>query len=307
MLRRRTRCRERFRSQGWKRFGPWIVILLGALFFLGPGPARAQNPSNEELRETVQRLVDQVQQLQSKMNELEAKQSGKDGAGSVPSNALAVAQAAAPAEPQESTKVPGHTMDIPGGPQIHIQGFTHTGFAGTSQKGATNGFFLGNFDLFITSRLSENFSMLAELNFEAGEDNNLGVDLERMLLLYKPNDYFQLSFGRYHTDIGYYNNAYHHGNWFETATGRPFLFLFEDEGGVLPVHNVGLTATGSVPSGGWGLHYVAEIGNGRPARHPQNSTVQNTFDENNGKSLNFAVYVRPEWAPGLQAGLSIYH
>ena len=307
MLERRAKCQERFRSRGWKRFGPRIVVLLGALFFLGPGPVRAQNPSNEDLSETVQRLVDQVQQLQSKMNELEAKQSGKDGAGSVPSNALAVAQAAAPAEPQESTKVPGHTMDIPGGPQMHIQGFTHMGFAGTSQKGATNGFFLGNFDLFITSRLSENFSMLAELNFEAGEDNNLGVDLERMLLLYKPNDYFQLSFGRYHTDIGYYNNAYHHGNWFETAAGRPFLFLFEDQGGVLPVHNVGLSLRGAIPSGRLGVHYAAELGNGRPARHPQNSTVQNLFDENNGKSFNFAAYVRPEWAPGLQAGFSIYH
>jgi hypothetical protein len=303
----RARCQERFKSQGGRRSGPWIVALLSALFFLGPRPARAQSESNEDLKETVQRLVDQVHQLQSKVNELEAKQNANGAVEPVPGNPPGAVQAAAPPEPQESAKVPGHTMDIPGGPQMHIQGFTHTGFEGTSQKGATNGFFLGNFDMFITSRLSEKFSMLAELNFEAGEDNNIGVDLERMLLVYKANDYFQLSFGRYHTDIGYYNNAYHHGNWFETATERPFLFLFEDEGGILPVHNVGLSLRGAIPSGRLGLHYAAEIGNGRPARHPQNSTVQNKFDENNGKSFNFAAYVRPEWAPGLQAGVSVYH
>lgn len=85
--------------------------------------------------------------------------------------------------------------------------------------------------------------MLSELTFESGDDNNIGVDLERALLIYSPNDRLQLGVGRAHTSIGYYNTAYHHGNWFETAAVRPFLFRYEDDGGILPVHNVGLTAT----------------------------------------------------------------
>ena len=306
MLERRTRRQERFESRGWTRVGPGTIVLLGALSFLAPEPVRAQSESNKDLKETVERLVEQVHQLQSKVNELEAKQGGNVAPPVVQGDPVAAEPVAAPAEPQ-AAKTPGHTMEIPGGPQMRIQGFTHTGFGASDKQGSTNSFFLGNFDLFITSRLSEKFSMLAELNFEAGEDNNIGVDLERMLLVYKANDYFQLSFGRYHTDIGYYNNAYHHGNWFETATIRPALFLFEDQGGILPVHNVGLSLRGAIPSGSLGMHYAVEIGNGRPARHPQNSTVQNLFDENNGKSFNAAVYVRPEWAPGLQAGFSIYH
>src|SRR5258708_13793232 len=121
------------------------------------------------------------------------------------------------------------------------------------------------------------------------------------------NNNLKLTFGRSPPSIVSSNTAYHHGNWFETATGRPFLFLFEDQGGILPVHNVGLSLTGSVPSGDLGLHYVAEIGNGRPARHPMNSTSQNKFDETNSKSTNLSVYSRPDWAPGLQTGFSIYH
>lgn len=309
----KTRLEQPQKSIRRRHCGPALVVLL-ALWLALPHLLVAQGPNspetNEELRETVQRLLNQVQQLQSRVSELEARQGANDAADSGLKNAIVAEKTSPPEEEQQQPTETdsGHTMELPGGPQMRIQGFTHMGFeARAPQNGTANSFFLGNFDMFITSRLSDKFSMLAELNFEAGGDNNIGVDLERMLLNYKPNDYFQFGFGRFHTQIGYYNNAYHHGNWFETATVRPFLFLFEDEGGILPVHNVGLTLTGLVPSGKLGLHYIAEIGNGRPARHPQNTTVQNAFDESNGKAFNFAAYVRPDWLRGLQAGASIYH
>jgi len=73
------------------------------------------------------------------------------------------------------------------------------------------------------------------------------------------------------------------------------------------VHNVGLSLTGSIPSGKLGLNYIAEIGNGRPARRPQNTTVQNLVDENNGKAVNLGLWLRPEWLSGLQVGASVYH
>ena len=82
--------------------------------------------------------------------------------------------------------------------------------------------------------------------------------------MYRFNDYFSVSGGRFHTAIGYYNTAYHHGNWLSTAEGRPIMYLFEDSGGVLPVHTVGVTMTGLIPqTGRLGLHWVAEMGNGR--------------------------------------------
>jgi hypothetical protein len=125
-----------------------------------------------------------------------------------------------------------------------------------------------------------------------------------MLLTYSFNDYLNVSVGRYHTAIGYYNTAYHHSTWFQTATGRPFLFAFEDQGGILPIHNVGASITGKIPSGSLGLHYVAEIGNGRAYRTSE--PVQNTVDENTHKALNFAIFARPEAIRGLQVGFSAY-
>lgn len=204
-----------------------------------------------------------------------------------------------PAAPPES---------IPTGvPSLKIRGFSNILWSGTDQKGTTNSFALGQTDLFITSVLSRRIDMLSEVVFEADTNNNMGVDLERMLLRYSFNDYFKLSAGRYHTAIGFYNTAYHHSTWMQTAIDRPFIFQFEDDGGILPIHNVGLSATGIIPSGNLGLHYVAEIGNGRASRTPLEEAVQNRVSDHNGKAFNLALFARPQMLPGLQFGASYYH
>src|SRR5207253_1865158 len=44
--------------------------------------------------------------------------------------------------------------------------------------------------------------------------------------------------------IGYWNNAYHHGEALQPTIGRPGLFEFEDGGGMLPIHATGLEVSG---------------------------------------------------------------
>ena len=190
---------------------------------------------------------------------------------------------------------------------LNIRGFGDFGLYGGNQKGQTTTFSLGQLNLFITSNISEHFKVLTELVFEVHQDNDFEEDLERILLTYSMNDYFKLSAGRYHTAIGYYNTAFHHTTWFQTATGRPFIFSYEDEGGVLPIHNVGVEASGQIPSGKLGLHYVAEVGNGRASdRNSAVEPVQNFVDENNHKSVNLALFAQPEAIPGAQVGFSVY-
>jgi len=38
-----------------------------------------------------------------------------------------------------------------------------------------------------------------------------------LLIRYDYNDFFKLSFGRYHTPINYWNTAFHHGLWLQTT------------------------------------------------------------------------------------------
>jgi len=189
---------------------------------------------------------------------------------------------------------------------MQIRGFADTDLTGSTLKGTHTSFSLGQVNLFITSDLSDKLKFLSEVVFEAGSDNVFGVDIERLLLTYKFNKYVNLAVGRYHTSIGYYNTAYHHSTWLQTAVGRPFLFRFEDQGGILPIHNVGATLSGQIPSGRLGLHYIAEVGNGRASSSPQSEPVQNEVDENTHKAFNFQIFARPEALPGLQTGFSIY-
>ena len=209
---------------------------------------------------------------------------------------------------------------------MRIRGFADISLIGGNQDASpasnipaqTTSFALGELDLFITSDISEKFNFLTELVFEGGPDNIYGmqrgvpnqfkVEPERYLIQYSYNDYLHISAGRWHTAIGYYNTAYHHSTWFQTTTDRPYLFAFEDEGGILPTHTVGVSATGLIPSGQLGLHYVVEAGNGRASRIPsQEEPVLNETDDQNHKAFNLALFARPESVPGLQTGFSVYH
>jgi hypothetical protein len=276
-----------------------MAALLLILASASLAAAQQPTPTPVDSNETINRLSQRLEELEARLKELEARQA-KTGADASASPATPLAETT---PPQEMDGMPGMPAELPA---MKINGFTDIQYHVNNREGDKNAFALGQFDLSITSRLSEKLSMLAELNFEASDDNKVGVDLERMLLQYSPNDYLKLGVGRYHTAIGFHNTAYHHGSWFQTAIDRPFIFAFEDEGGILPVHNVGLTASGQIPSGRLGLHYLAEIGNGRTSRSPRDEPVQNIVDENNGKAVNFGLITRPDWVPGLQAGISVY-
>ncbi|MGB9245254.1 MAG: hypothetical protein WCC03_18035 [Candidatus Acidiferrales bacterium] len=126
------------------------------------------------------------------------------------------------------------------------------------------------------------------------------------MLEYKRNDYFTFGVGRYHTDIGYYNATFHHIQWFATPIGRPLMFRFDDEGGFMPLQEIGFSANGNIPSGKFGLHWVAEVGNGRD-HIPENEPAQNRTDFNHGKSFNINVSAHPAWFSGLITGFSFYH
>jgi hypothetical protein len=268
-------------------------------------------------RETIRQMRAQIEALEARLKEVEEKQAA--GNSNQQQTAQAVSASASVAgntdmasatAGTESAKPDDHSDhdDMPGGrPKLEVQGFADVNYRASNEKGKTNSFSLGQLDLFLTSRLSDKFSVLAELILEAGQDNAFSFEIHRLLLRYAPNDYFNFSAGRYHTAIGYYNTAYHHGSWFQTAIDRPFIFAFESKGGILPLHNVGLSVTGRIPSAPFGLRYIAEVGNGRASRSPLDRAVQTAVDENNGKAFNLGLFARPKAIPGFQTGFSIYH
>jgi hypothetical protein len=264
-------------------------------------------------REEIKALLARIEELESRVRGLEAEKarasepvesqpaSARPDAAMVASTTSPAPKSAArPQDHQDHQEPPVIT------PRMEIQGYADVSFHASNEAGKTSTFAVGQLDLFLTSRLSDKFSVLGELVLDANRRNEFSFEIHRLMLRYTPNDYFNLGVGRYHTAIGYYNSAYHHGQWFQTAANRPFIFAFEGQGGVLPIHNVGLTATGRIPSGRAGLSYIAEVGNGRTSRSKLDPAVQTSTDENNRKSFNLGLISRPEVVPGLQLGFSLY-
>src|SRR5262249_45355809 len=116
-------------------------------------------------------------------------------------------------------------------------------------KGSPNSFNIGDFDLYTNTQLSDHWNMLGEMLVSSDFSNEFGVEMDRLLLSYKKNDYFKISFGKFATALGYYTEQFHRAQYFQTAIGRPVMYSDEDNGGILPTHNTGVSATGLIPSG----------------------------------------------------------
>ena len=237
----------------------------------------------------LRRLIQRVESLESEVRQLRAEKSSTSISAEASEAAFAQSDGAMRSQY----------------PELKLRGFGHAEYHWTDSSAEKNSFVLGAFDLFITSQLAEDVSVLSESVVETDEEGRFGFEIERLVLQYTPHEWLNFAVGRYHTSIGYYNTTYHHGTWLETAVSRPRILEFEDEGGLLPIHDVGVSVSGAIPSGRLGLHYVAEIGNGRDYT-PGAEPVQNVKDKNSFKALNLALYARPDWLPGLQAGVSVH-
>jgi hypothetical protein len=176
-----------------------------------------------------------------------------------------------------------------------------TGLAGSPQS-----FSIGDFDLFVNAQLNDHVRIISELLITSDYTNLFSVELDRMMLDYRVNRHLSLSAGKFNTAIGFYSNEFHRAPFFQTATDRPVMFADEDANGILPVHSIGVSATGEVPSGALGLHWVAEVSNGRATDSGSLRATQNFVDANGGKAINGALYIKPAWLEGFQSGVGLY-
>lgn len=226
-----------------KIFAFIVLIALGSAC-----PAYSQDASNQAAQATsitaeqFQKLVSELRAHEERIKELEAALAAKTspaindhamqpaamGETSAPSPVAAVAaQSQVQADPHD------HMIQLPaGGPALKIRGFADFNL-GVGQSAnalifplgapAHTTFQFGEFDLFLSSKLTKKISFVSEIIYGSDFTNAWGLDIERLLVTYKPSPYFEISGGRFHTSIGYYNTTFHHGTWFQTATGRPFM------------------------------------------------------------------------------------
>jgi hypothetical protein len=166
-----------------------------------------------------------------------------------------------------------------------------------------DGFSAAKLDLFTTSTAGR-WSFLAETMFEAGDENSFELDVERVGVGYLYRNWLRVFAGRFHTAIGYYNDAFHHGTYFMVPVGRPTMVEFEDGGGLIPAHNIGIHADGRFTTGEGHLRYDLELANGRA---PDPLQIQNAHDTNRPKAVNLRLRYEPGGLlDGLLVGGNLY-
>ncbi|MBI5406934.1 MAG: hypothetical protein HZA18_04480 [Nitrospirae bacterium] len=189
---------------------------------------------------------------------------------------------------------------------FELNGFTDVSFnkstkdrVGESRNG---NFAFGTLDLYLAQTMDD-IDILVELVVEEGDV----LDLERVSLGYTFSDALRLRIGRFHTPLGFWNTAYHHGVQLQPTIERPEFLKFEDEGGILPVHVVGVYASGKVGTPVGVLEYGAMLGNGPKITNEGGRNVldpNNISDNNPGKAIAFNAALSPAAVGGLKVGVS---
>jgi hypothetical protein len=284
------------------------TLAIFGVLLLAAGVADAQGSLPTDQAEQIRLLLERVQQLERRVTELEAR---PDSTGTVSAahEVSAPSQTPQPQTAPAATQTHEHNDQVQPStveqmeqhyPSLQIRGFGDVDFSATDQKGRTSGFNLGQLDLHLASALSRKVSYFGEITFNA-QPAGYTVEVERNIIRYDYNDYFKISFGRYHTPIGYWNTAFHHGAWLQTTISRPDMVRIG--GTFIPVHFVGLLAEGNIPSGGAGLSYNVGVGNGRGSII---SRPGDAGDDNNNRAWVANIYSRPRRFYGLQLGASVY-
>jgi len=293
-----------------------VVLLTSCAFGQSLDPAT---------RELIQSLLVRIDGLERRVAELEQEKTAPQASpATLPNPAPRSAAALEQPAPQ-----PGHDHDQapvpeaaqPSYPLLKITGFSDlnfaandshvpvTGFSQQTYLQSHSGFAEGQFALHFSSALSSKVSVFGELTLTARPDAGTGspaapgfnAEVERIIVRYDLNDYFKLSFGRYHTPINYWNTAFHHGAWLQTTISRPEMTQFG--GSFIPVHFVGALAEGAIPAGGLNLNYDFGVGNGRGQVISRDGDFG---DVNNNRAWLVNAFVKPDALFGLQAGGSVY-
>lgn len=185
------------------------------------------------------------------------------------------------------------------GPEFIVMGFGDVGYI--SRDGSNeDGFAIGQAVAHLGASLGDSFSVFGEFSATAREgDHHIGI--ERLIVKYDFSDTYKLSAGRYHTPIGYWNAAFHHGAWLQTTVSRPEMTKFGSK--IVPIHFVGALLEGNLPSGRLGLDYKVGIGNGR---HTSLSGAGDDHDVNSDKAWMVQLNSKPRRWNALKVGIGYY-
>jgi opacity protein-like surface antigen len=188
---------------------------------------------------------------------------------------------------------------VPDAPEFNIMGFGDIGYI-SEDSSDNDGFVIGQAVGHLTASLGHSLSVFSEVSATA-RDSEYSLEIERLIVKYEFSDRYKLSAGRYHSPIGYWNQAFHHGAWLQTTVARPEVFKFGSS--IVPIHFVGVLLEGDFTKTELGLGYKVGFGNGR---HQNIARAGDAGDINGDKAWMVQVTSNPRKLRGLNLGLGYY-
>lgn len=288
---------------------PRLVAALWMALVLVPSVRAADDLAArvERLEARLAASMQTIERLSARVNELERAALQPSPAVAAAAAPAASAAASSPSPEQQARKMATLEASVnqmseglskrDAGAGLALHGFADVGGGWTSEQDPRRlrGFNAGSLDIYLTPQLGDRVKALFELVFEHLPEGDTEIEVERLQLGYTVNDALTLWMGRFHNPIGLWNTLYHHGANLQTSIARPRFVDFEDKGGIIPTHNVGLWGTGRLQSGAGWVTYDLYVGNGPTIR--DRSLDINTFtDDNSNKLIGFNAGFKPNGA-----------
>jgi hypothetical protein len=281
--------------------------LLGSIAVAGAGlvlsaPVRADDQADrvKALEKRLELSVQLIEKLSARVAELERIAKAPAPRVETESVAVRAERASEIMRLQESVNQISSGLsrrELDAGLPMHGFADAGAGWSDAADPHRLRGFSIGTLDLYLTPQFGDRVRALAEIAFEFERDGKGSVDLERLQLGYTVSDALTVWLGRFHTPFGLWNTSYHHGANLQTSIYRPRFVEFEDKGGIVPAHSVGVWGSGKTRVGGGKVTYDAYLSNG-PSIHNRTLNPNNFTDDASGKMLGFNLGYQPSGALG---------
>jgi hypothetical protein len=291
-----------------------IAIAIHQIFTVSAFAAQTDAERIADLEKKLAQSMQQIQELSARLTQLESAKTAQPAINTAAIQEKLDSQNERIEKIEKNVEQTAESNADQSASQINllgvpVHGFMALGYAAVpnnpNQPNTLNtksGFNLSNVDFYLAPNFGDKMKALMELNYEYTDQGILTFDLERFQAGYTFSDALTLWAGRFHTPFGVWNTAFHHGPYIQVSTERPRFVAFEDQGGIMPSHTVGLMGSGTFRlENGDRINYDAFVGNGSriiPA------TDGNTIGISLGNQLDFNPVGNDKTTPALGGRVS---
>jgi hypothetical protein len=273
----------------------------------------------ETLEKRLEKSLKLIERLEARVAELERDRNARTSRPGAEQAAAAPAPASAP-KGVDNAELQSHAQAITALQQevdqlseglskssadtgLPLHGFADVGagWSSGSDPQRLRGFNAGTLDLYLVPQFGERVRSLFEVAFEYDPSGRLSADVERLQLGYTLRDDLTVWMGRFHTPFGLWNTWFHHGANLQASITRPRFIEFEDKGGIIPAHSVGVWASGKLGVSGGKITYDTYVSNGPSIR--KRMLDYNPFTDDDGNKM-FGLNIGYQPAGDLR-GLSV--